>query len=210
MIEFRQKEFGLSSNVLTGSSIGAGIGTLAANLGGFRFRRGAPKVDKAQYGTEALKTVLIGAALGAFAGVLYTAADEVSKKINKRSTINNRLMDTVVHALKSAGLKEGTDFTRSPKEASRLKTKVCISISKVDGDLRVLINQVSDPKLKEITKDMISTIPNTSAITEKQSDRFNDIIITTISDSSADAGLVTGIAERFIHSGYPVYLVEVG
>ena len=53
-------------------------------------------------------------------------------------------------------------------------------------------------------------LPNTSATTEKVSDKFNDILITSISDSSADVGLIVGVIEKFIHSGYPVYLVEVG
>lgn len=210
MIEFRQKDFSFSSSVIKGAGIGAGFGSMAAGLGGlrrlFRKKGGADQ----QYGIDAIKTTLMGAALGALGGALCSGIDELSKKTNIRNTVHNRLMGTIVDALKSAGLKEGSDFTRDPKEASRLKTKICISVSKVDGDLRILINQISDPKLKDLTKDLIKNIPNTSAVTERQSDRFNDIIITTISDSSADAGLVTGIAERFIHSGYPVYLIEVG
>ena len=210
MIEFRQKDFSFLSNVLTGASLGASAGTIAAGFGGIRFKKkNEPQKDQ-QYGTEALGTVLIGAGLGALVGAICSGADSISKKSNIRSTVNNRLMNKVVDALKSAGLKEGSDFTRDSKESSRLKTKICISISRVDGELRILVNQVSDPKLKELTKDLVKNLPNYSAVTERQSDRFNDIIITTISDSSADAGLVTGIAERFIHSGYPVYLIEVG
>ena len=213
MIEFRQKEFSFSSSIVKGAGIGAGFGSMAAGLGGFRklFNKKKSGNDpNSQYGIEAISTTLIGAAAGAFLGALIASVDEVSKKSNIRSTVHNRLMDTIVSALKSSGLKEGYDFTRDPKEASRLKTKICISVSRVNGDLRILINQISDSKLKDLTKDLIKNIPNTSAVTERQSDRFNDIIITTISDSSADAGLVTGIAERFIHSGYPVYLIEVG
>ena len=208
MIEFRQKDFSFSSNIIKGASIGAGIGSMSAMFGGL-FRKKGSKPDQ-QYGPAAFNTLLVGAALGAFAGILYSGMDELSKKSNIRNTVHNRLVKTIVDALKAAGLKEGSDFTQDPKEASRLKTKICISVSKVDGDLRILINQVSDPKLKDLTKDLVKNIPNVSAITERQSDRFNDIIITTISDSSADAGLVTGIAERFIHSGYPVFLIEVG
>ena len=214
MIEFRQKDFSFLSNVLTGAGLGASAGTLAAGLGGVRFKKkktpGSIQQENPLTGKEALGAVLIGAGLGAFAGAIFSGIDSISKKSNVRSTVNNRLVNKVVDALKSAGLKEGSDFTRDSKEASRLKTRICISISKVDGDLKVLINQISDPKLKDITKDLIKNLPNYSAVTERQSDRFNDIIITTISDSSADAGLVTGIAERFIHSGYPVYLIEVG
>ena len=211
MIEFRQKDFSFLSNVLTGASLGASAGTIAAGLGGIRFKKKkVPSSPDQQYGTEALGTVLIGAGLGALTGVICSGIDNISKKSNIRSTVNNRLMNKIVGALKSAGLKEGSDFTRDSKEATRLKTKICISISRVNGELRILINHVSDPKLKDLTKDLVKNLPNYSAVTERQSDRFNDIVITTISDSSADAGLVTGIAERFIHSGYPVYLIEVG
>ena len=212
MIEFRQKDFSFSSGILKGATIGASFGALASNIGGIKIFRKKNGINSGKDPSvlDALNTTLQGAALGAFVGILCSGVDELSRRTNNRSTVNNRLMNTVVSALKSAGLKEGSDFTRDSKEASRLKTKICIAISKVNGDLRILINQVSDPKLKDLTKELIKNIPNVSAITEEQSDRFNDIIITTISDSSADAGLVTGIAERFIHSGYPVYLVEVG
>ena len=212
MIEFRQKDFSFLSNVIKGASAVASLGTIAAGIGGFR-RKNSDEVSdtvKELAGRAALGTILIGASLGAAVGALCSGVDAITKKSNIRSTVNKRLMNDVVAALKSAGLKEGSDFTRDSKEATRLKTKICISISKVNGDLKILINQISDPKLKDITKDLVKNLPNYSAVTEKKSDRFNDIVITTISDSSADAGLVTGIAERFIHSGYPVYLIEVG
>ena len=209
MIEFRQKDFSLLSSVTTGASLGASAGTVLAGINGIsRFFRKKSALDLSAL--ESAGVVLVGAGLGALVGAICSGVDSITKKSNIRSTVNNRLMNKVVDALKSAGLKEGSDFTRDSKESSRLKTKICISISKVDGELRILVNQVSDPKLKELTKDLVKNLPNYSAVTERQSDRFNDIIITTISDSSADAGLVTGIAERFIHSGYPVYLIEVG
>ena len=69
---------------------------------------------------------------------------------------------------------------------------------------------ISDPRLQGLAKDLVKNIPNKSAVNERTSDKFNDITITTISDSSMDAGLITGVAERFIHSGYPIQLVEVG
>jgi hypothetical protein len=83
-------------------------------------------------------------------------------------------------------------------------------MSRVSDDLRILINTVSDSKLKRTTDEVINRIPNVSVVNKKMTDKFNDITISTISDSSADASLVTGIAEHFIHSSYPVYLVEVG
>lgn len=203
MIEFRQKKFGLVSNIAKFTSLGSTIGGTVA---GFRSKKG---------GNEKLNAdirfgLLVGAALGVLAGTLWTGVEYIADRGNIKTTVNNRLFKSVIDLLKRAGLKEGKDFTRDAKESSRMKTKVCIAISRVDGDLKILINHVSDPKLKDLTKELINNIPNVSAVNEKMSDRFNDITITSISDSSADAGLITGIAERFIHSGYPVYLVEIG
>lgn len=217
MIEFRQKKFSLFSSMLSGAGkgagYGAGFGTLGAGMQlGFRLKKDPsgkrPKIQ--DWGPEAATNMLIGAGLGAFVGAIFGAVDWTDKKINRHNTVNVRLMKDVVDLLKNAGLKEGQHFTRSSKESNRLKTKVCIAISRSDGDIKVVINQFSDNKLKELNKDLIKNIPNTSAVTERQFDRNNEIIITSISDSSTDAGLVAGIAERYIHSGYPVYLVEVG
>lgn len=208
MIEFRQKDFGFSSNLIKGAILGSSFGTVAANFGA-RFRKKKGDSDPSS-GLDGLTTTLVGAGLGALVGIIVAGVDEVSNNINIRNTAKNRLMNNIVDALKAAGFKEGSDFTRDPKESNRLKTKICISVSKSDGDLYILVNQIADPKLKDVTKDLTKNIPNLSAVTEKRSDRFNELVITTISDSSADAGLVAGIAERFIRSGYPVYLIEVG
>lgn len=198
MIEFRQKDFSFLSSMSAGAGIGATIGGLVGKAGSYN---NSPQQQKGM-----LVGLVAGAALGALAGAL----DEVRKRFNRKRTVDRRLMSTVVDNLIKAGLEEGKDFTRDPKVASSLKTKVCICISKVSGDLRILVNMVSDPKLKSLADELVKNLPNKSVVNEKISDRFNDIIISTISDSSMDAGLVTGVAERFIHSGYPVQLVEVG
>ena len=109
-----------------------------------------------------------------------------------------------------SGLKEGVHFTRDPKTATDIKTKVCIVITKYSGELRILINTVADSKLKNLVSDMTKNLPNASVINRSASDKYNEITLSSISDSSANAGLITGIAERFIHTGYPGYLVEVG
>lgn len=207
MIEFRQKDFSIFSSTLSGAGTGFGLGMM---YGKFRNRNSKP--GQSNSGREVDENVLgiygliAGAALGALAGVI----DEQRTRFNRKTTVDNRLMDTVVENLRKDNFKEGKDFTRDPKIANQLKTKVCICISKVSGDLRILINMVSDPKLQGLAKGLVNNIPNKSAVNERTSDKFNDITITTISDSSMDAGLVTGVAERFIHSGYPIQLVEVG
>lgn len=150
--------------------------------------------------------VAIGGALGALAGMIM----DVSDYINKKTTVNKRLLKDVLDNLKKTGYKEGTDFTRDPKMASLLKTKVCLVISKSSDELKLLINTVNDSKLKTITEQIIKNLPTLSTLTEKVSDRFNEINITTMASNSGDATWVTSVAEKFISSGYPVYLVEVG
>lgn len=206
MIEFRQKKFSLLSSVVGGAATGAGVGTVLGNFG--------PAFRKRYTGKEDKKNILLftgaGAIVGAALGALDYAIEGIVTRVNRKRTVNDRLMNVVLDNLIRDGFKEGKDFTRDPKIADQIKTKVCIVMSKFSDDLRVLINTVADNKLKRITDEVVGRIPNVSVVNKKMTDKFNDITISTISDSSADASLVTGIAEHFIHSGYPVYLVEVG
>ena len=205
MIKFRQKDFSLLSHITTGAGLGASIsGTLskAGLVVPIKFRGKSTELKK---GSLVAAGTIIGAALGTLSGAIV----EGSRLISNRNA-DKRLMNKVVDDLKKAGFKEGYDFTRDPKKANELRTKVCLVVSKHSGDLRILINSVSDPKLSDLVDKTVKNIPNLSAITKKASDKFNDITITTISDSSADVGLVAGLAERFIRSKYPVYLIEVG
>lgn len=211
MIEFRQKNFGILSDITKGAAIGGSIGSFSS-----MFRRKADPSVSGDYSVknkawhESLKMTVAGTIIGASLGALVGSIKSIATKVNRRTTVDRRLMPKVIEVLKKDGLKEGTDFTKDPKTATSLRTKVCIVISKVSGELRISVNLVSDPKLKTVSDEIIKRLPNTSASTEKMSDKFNDIVITSISDSSADTGLVVGIIEKFIHSGYPVYLVEVG
>ena len=213
MIKFRQKKFSILSDIVNGASIGG-----TAGLVGSMFR---PKTDPGQYKMDdysnrnsiynsTLGISAMGVVIGAALGALVGSIKEISTKVNRKNTVDRRLMYKVVEVLKKDGLKEGVNFTKDPKTATSLKTKVCIVISKNSGELRLSVNLVSDPKLKTISDEIIKRLPNTSATTEKMSDKFNDIIITSISDASADTGLIAGIIEKYVHSGYPVYLVEVG
>ena len=209
MIKFRQKDFGILSDITTGAALGgtiAGGGTLFRNK---FWKEKDPNNNESFYKSDLFLTtsgVVVGAALGA----LVSGIKKISTSVNRKNTVDRRLMYKVVDILKKDGFKEGIDFTKDPKTATSLKTKVCIVISKVSGELRISVNLVADPKIKTVSDEIIKRLPNTSATTEKMSDKFNDITITSISDSSADAGLIVGIIEKFIHSGYPVYLVEVG
>lgn len=205
MIKFRQKDFSFLGKVTTGTAIGTSIGTLVSKLG-----TKIPMKFKGKYTDISGNTLigagaLFGAALGTLAGAIEAGSNYASKK-----TADRRLMSMVVDDLKKTGFKEGQDFTRDPKRANEIKTRVCLVVTRNSGDLRVLINTVSDPKLKELVDRTTKNIPNMSAMTRKASDKFNEITITTISDTSADVGLVAGLAEKFIRAKYPVYLIEVG
>lgn len=202
MIKFRQKDFSFLGHVAKGASLGAGVGLTVA-----KFRKQLPKgkiKELGDWGIIASSTVL-GAALGAISGLF----SEGSKLVSRRSA-DDRLMKRIVDDLKKTGFKEGYDFTLDPKKATDMKTRVCIVVTRNSGELRVLINSQADSKLGSLTDSVTKNIPNLSAVTKKATDKFNDITVTTISDSSADVGLVAGIAEKFIRNKYPVYLVEVG
>ena len=203
MIEFRQKQFGTISNTIKGATIGATLGTLATKLPLFR------KKDDNNWNTD-LAIIGGGTIIGAGLGLLVGLTKDISTKINRATTVDTRLMQGVVENLKKDHFKEGVDYTRDPKTANDLKMKVCIVISKCSGNLQLLVNTVADVKLKTVANNMVKNIPNTAAVTTKLSDKYNDISISTVSDSSANLGLVTGIAEYFIRNKYPVYLVEVG
>ena len=202
MIQFRQKQFGIVSNIRNGAAIGATIGTLATKLPIFK-----KKTD--DWKTE-LSIIGGGTIIGAGLGLLVGLTKDISTKVNRATTVDARLMQGVIENLKKDNFREGIDYTRDPKTANDLKIKVCIVISKNSGNMQLLVNTVADTKLKTVTLNMAKNIPNTATVNTKLSDKYNDISISTVSDSSANIGLVTGIAEYFIRNKYPVYLVEVG
>lgn len=214
MIKFRQKDFSVLSSTIKGATIGSSIGAIASGFSSlipndiknrFRIKGGADSETLTKLAVVGTGTI-IGASLGLLAG----AIKESDKLISRKLTVDNRLMETVKDCLIKTGFKEGHDFTRDPKTANNLKAKICIVITRNSGELRVLINTVADTKLKNLTDELVKNLPNTSVVNKTVTDKFNEITLSRISDASADAGLITGIAEKFIHSGYPVYLVEVG
>lgn len=208
MVKFRQKQFGIVSSIKNGAALGATIGTLATTLPALKnipiFKK---KEDK--WKTE-LSIIGGGTIIGAGLGLLVGLTKDISTRVNRAITVDTRLMQGVIENLKKDNFKEGIDYTRDPKTANDLKMKVCIVISKNSGNMQLLVNTVADTKLKTVALNMAKNIPNTATVNTKLSDKYNDISISTVYDSSANLGLVTGIAEYFIRNKYPVYLVEVG
>lgn len=221
MISFRQKNYSILDNTIKGANIGASLGTFGGLFAPDKIKVNGKddpksiisikrKYNKVGKVGKRFLAPAIGALIGAGLGAIYGVIKEGEEILSRKSINSNRLMPDVLGNLKKLSFKEDIDFTKQPKIANQLKTRVCIVIARGNGDLKILINTVSDTKLKDLSLDTVKNIPNTSAITTTASNNYNDIIITTISDGSADSGLITGICEKFIRSGYPVYLVEVG
>ena len=222
MINFRKKEFSILGDTLQGASIGGSLGIIASGLGGKdakgiklpKFRNISDnKINSFNNSSALIKRtgvigagIIIGASLGALVGLIRKGDELISQK----STVDKRLMDKVITDLKKAGFKEGINFTRDPHEADKLKTPISIAITRNSGELKLLVNTITDDKLKSITKELIKNLPNSSVVSQEAKNRYNEISITSISDGSANVGLIAGIAERFIRNKYPIYLVEVG
>ena len=151
-----------------------------------------------------------GIAVGATLGALVGAIKDVSNFIGRKRSINNRLMKDVLVQLRKIGFREGKDYTLDPKVANLLKTKVCLVVSRSSDSLRLLINTVNDNTLKTISGGIVKNLPTMTTVTDKVSDKFNEINITTMTSNNGDAGWIASIAEKFIREGFPVYLVEVG
>lgn len=173
-----------------------------------KFRKKYNKAMDSGFGQllVSLGGVAIGATLGAIAGAIM----DWSKAKDRKTTVNQRLMRGVLEFFRRAGYIEGQDFVRDPKRANLMKTKVCLVISRSADSLRLLINTINDPKLKKLSSEIVKNLPAMTTVTEKASDRFNELNITTMTTNNGDAVWVGSVAERFITAGYPVYLVEVG
>lgn len=208
MIKFRQKAFneiadGAWKGGVAGFSIG---GALAA--GGLRIKD-VPGVAKfVPGGDKPWTTTACGAIIGAALGALVGTAKEINKAVSN-SNADNRLMNGVLKNLNK--YQEGKDFTRDPKTATLLKTKVCIAFTRDAANFKVLVNTEGDKKLKALNEKVIRRLPsNIQARHQQASNKFNEIEITTISHASSNIELVTGLISGFIDGGYPVYIIEVG
>ena len=229
MIKFKEKIFGLLGDMGKGAAIGSAVGGGMTKfyLGGKKkhiitfgekkdrtstpaISENKPKQRRVELTTQvgAITGAIIGAALGAIASGIKAASDY----INRKKTVDARLMVDVVKSLEKRGHKEGMSFTRDPRKADLLKTKVSIVVYKYSDELRIVVNSVDDNKLNRISEALTDKLAKSrkAVFSEEISGKYKDLKITAISDPSTDAEVISWVASTFIENGYPVYLVEVG
>ena len=197
----REKSYGAISNsaakgALAGSTVGAGLA--------LQFMK------RSQLGSTRAKAMvpLVGAALGGLAGSLWGVVKTLDTKISQSLT-GHKLIEEVIKNLKRAGYREGQQWTLDPKKATLMKSKVCVVLSQSADNTGILVNMANDPKLKEISVEITNSLPTGFRETEKISDRFNEIQISSFPDKT-DATYIFTVLEKFIKRGFPVYLIEVG
>ncbi len=197
----REKSYGAISNsaakgALAGSTVGAGLA--------LQFMK------RSQLGSPRAKAMvpLVGAALGGLAGSLWGVVKTLDTKISQSLT-GHKLVEEVIKNLKRAGYREGQQWTLDPKKATLMKSKVCVVLSQSADNTGILVNMANDPKLKEISVEITNSLPTGFRETEKISDRFNEIQISSFPDKT-DATYIFTVLEKFIKRGFPVYLIEVG
>ena len=191
-------------DIWSGTMKGLGVGGLINGVA-----LGAAAIEKKGWTVnQAFKavgySVLVGAALGLVLGVTKKIAETSS-----RNKTNQRVINIVTKLLKNKGFEENKDFTTDPKTADLEKTKVTVLVNRGNGDLKLAINVISDEKLEKVCNRVVSELPDKSKTMTKESNRYNEIMITTLS-SGNDAIVISGIIEKFIRAGYPVYMIEVG
>lgn len=211
MVKFREKSFSIISDTISGAKIGGAVAALGAPIVGRLSKNGTKFVNTSSNDVSFIHKSLAmiggGIVVGASLGLLVGLTKSIGLSLNRENTVDARLLDDVERKLRKFKLNK--DFTRDPKIANELRTKVCLVISKYSDDLRILINTVNDSKLKDVTNEVTKSIPKGSIKTNTESNKYNEITLSTLS-SGKDASVIAEIAKAYIQKGYPVYLVEVG
>lgn len=201
MIKFREKNFSnyIVNDAIKGASIGASAGALAGGLG----------IKKVPIFKEGKMLAGAGALIGAALGALVGTAKQVGGYFNKRGA-DDRLMTPIIRELGKKYYREDQDYTRDPKKANQLGTKVCLVISSDGSDFKMLVNTVDDNNLKNLSKKLSKNIPSAQVSTNFATNKYNEIQISTVRDTRRNLNAVLSVVKGFIEAGYPVYLVEVG
>lgn len=224
MIKFKQKDFSnyIVSDAVKGATIGAAVGSVIGGgaapekLPVVKFLPGAKEYNNLRHGKKDTEgkikqqlaimgtSVILGAALGALLGTVK----EIDKHVSQGNA-DDRLMGSVIKELEKKGYNEGKEFTRDPKQASTFK--VCIVLTRDGANLRLLVNVIKDPKLKQTTDKVIRSLTGKPQVRNNTaSNKYNEISISTISNTPSNIKTVTELASGFIKAGYPTYIVEVG
>ena len=209
MIKFRQKDFSILSSTIGGAGIGGSLGSAITIFRPRKEKENESEIDKKKAEKKYNLTLKLGGMLvGAALGALYGTVKEISKRVNRNKTVDARLMEKVLQGLKASNFKEGVDFTRDPKQASTFK--VCIVLTRDGANLRLLVNVIKDPKLKQTTDKVIRSLTGKPQVRNNTaSNKYNEISISTISNTPSNIKTVTELASGFIKAGYPTYIVEV-
>lgn len=200
MIKFRQKDFSnyIVSDAIKGASLGASVGALANGAG-----KVIPKFKDGKVLTG------VGAIIGAALGALVGTVRQVNEHYN-RSKADDRLLNPIVNDLLRQGFRENIDFTRDPKTANKLSTKVCLVLNSNGSDFRILVNTVDDPDLKKLTKVLTKKLNSAEVSENFATNKYNEIQISTIKNTKENLRTALYIIKGFIQGGYPTYMVEVG
>lgn len=153
-------------------------------------------------------SILIGAGLGALIG----AVQDLNQYVSRKNVGNDRDMGELLRTLRDRGLEENKDFTRSPKTANLMKTKVCV-VLKQGGDtteFNVMVNSINDRRLRATLNKCISKLGPLQTKTDHANNKYNELTLTTIKNKTENVKLVADLVENLVNSGYQVYIVEVG
>lgn len=199
----RSKEDGILDSTVRGAIIGTGVGAISA---GWAHRWGN---EAAHWGPRRLLTWLgTSVAIGASLGLLIGLTRKVTE-VQSRNASNYRITQETRKILESHGFHEGRDFTQDPKKADTFRSRVAVVVNRGNGDLKLVFNYINDPKLKNLAQEIVESLPRGSKSTETDSNKWNEVAVTTVSNGR-DGKLIAEICEKFMTTGYKVYLIEVG
>lgn len=206
---------------LNGAFIGTAVGTILGGGGQELVKRGIKFVpggggfgerlasqDRTGKALMILGTsMLIGAGLGALIGAVQDAGTHWHNK----NIGDQRVTKDLLKELSNLGLEEDRDFTRSPKTANLMRTKVCIMLKGDATEFNIVINSREDKNLKNTIFNITSRFRNGYQKTVNQANNnYNEITLTTIKDKRNNVKAVADIISKLVSEGYKVYLVEAG
>ncbi len=197
-------------NSFKGASIGGALGSLATPF--IVKAKNAAEPSKWEWAKGAAKGAVGGIIVGAALGTLFGIIKNETTSRNRDNTINNRYLPKVTEMLLKCGFIEDRDFTRDPKTADDLRTRICIMVSRYSTDTRISINCSADFKTQQLIDKMINDLGLSRKVSIKKqgSDRFSNIEMLKRTKIDEDVNLIKSISEYLMKKHIPIYLVEVG